>query len=120
MKYFKNSEFFCSCGCGLNIKHMDIETLRRLDVLRASLAEPIRLSSSIRCEKYNQLRGGRENSAHLDGLAVDIMVPVPDSGYRFRLIRMTLRCGWWRIGVGDDFVHLDRSTELPQDVMWVY
>jgi len=119
MKNFKDDEFHCNCGCHLGVAHMDRSFLLWIEKkLRVVLNEPIILISTIRCEGYNRLVGGEDDSAHLTGEAADIYTP--DTGYRSRLISAAKACGCRRIGIAADVTHLDRSIILPQDVMWTY
>lgn len=58
----------------------EAENLRRLcelvlQPLRDLLARPIVVTSGYRCPELNRLVGGAKNSAHLHGLAADILVP---------------------------------------------
>lgn len=46
-----------------------------LQPLRIKLGKPIIITSGYRCPKLNQLVGGVKNSQHLEGKAVDIVVP---------------------------------------------
>lgn len=44
----------------------------KLDAIREDFGKPIYVNSGYRCPKLNNLVGGVENSAHLQGLAADI------------------------------------------------
>ena len=43
-----------------------------------------------------------------------------DSEKRFKIVEMAMKHGIRRIGIGDNFVHLDMDYSLPQGVMWLY
>lgn len=45
-----------------------------LNKVRSSYGKPIRVTSGYRCPKLNKLVGGAPNSAHLHGLAADIVL----------------------------------------------
>jgi hypothetical protein len=62
--------------------------------------------------------GGGENSAHLRGTAADIKCLY--AADRYLLVMLALEAGFTRIGIGEDFIHLDVDTTLPQNVIWVY
>ncbi|MEI7456588.1 MAG: D-Ala-D-Ala carboxypeptidase family metallohydrolase [Nitrosomonadales bacterium] len=46
-----------------------------LEEVRQLLAHPIQISSGFRCTKLNTLIGGKKNSQHVLGLAVDFICP---------------------------------------------
>lgn len=57
-----------------------VRNLRRLAVsllepLRAAIGRPVRITSGYRSPPLNRLIGGAANSAHMRGLAADIVVP---------------------------------------------
>jgi uncharacterized protein YcbK (DUF882 family) len=51
---------------------MDEEFLEKLDAARDWAAVPFRITSAMRCAKHNAEVGGRPDSRHLTGGAVDI------------------------------------------------
>jgi uncharacterized protein YcbK (DUF882 family) len=114
-KYFKPEEFQCRC---CKSGYVNGRLLSMLNQAREIMAVPIVLTSAFRCEKHNKDVGGKPNSAHLTGEAVDIKVP--DGAYRYALIKALFRCGFGRIGIADDFVHVDVSVTLPAPRIWTY
>lgn len=72
-KYFKDSEFTCKCGCGLNLQKNGIK--RIADEIREHFGKPAIISSGTRCAKHNKAVGGVSNSWHLKGNAIDIIIP---------------------------------------------
>lgn len=72
IKYFKQHEFACKCGCGLN--NIDLKLIKILDEIRTYFNRPIQISSGCRCAKHNKIVGGVANSRHLSGKAVDIIL----------------------------------------------
>ena len=121
MLHFKGKEFFCPCTeCSLNFDDMDEDFIRDLDLARGYAHVPFHLTSSIRCAKHN-LRpetGGTKTSSHLKGLAVDIACP--SSYYRYRIIYGLRRAGFDRIGIGNNFIHVDKDMDKPRELMWTY
>ena len=116
MKYFKEEEFACPC-CGEN-KTKQILMLT-IDQLRDAIGQPLTISSAFRCPKHNEAVGGKSDSAHLKGLAVDIVCE--NSHLRFLLIKHALKLGFVRIGVDfKKFVHLDIDGTKPTEVFWGY
>lgn len=78
IKYFKRSEFKCTCGgkyCNGFPVEPDEQLVRILDQVRAKYGKPFSPNSAIRCTKRNAEVGGVSNSQHLYGIAVDISVP---------------------------------------------
>lgn len=51
-------------------------TLQRLEEIRQQYNKPIYINSGYRCERLNKLVGGKVNSLHLKGLAVDLRYDV--------------------------------------------
>lgn len=86
--------------------------------LEGRLGFELHFNSGFRCPDCNRRAGGKPNSAHLRGLACD--VAVPDSNTRFLIVSAALRCGFRRVGVGPNFIHLDCDESLPQGMLWVY
>jgi uncharacterized protein YcbK (DUF882 family) len=112
MKHFEFEEFACPC-CGENRTSLDFAY--RLDKARESAATPFVITSGYRCEDYNM---GSPTSSHLKGLAADISAP--DSHTRFLILRALFEHGFTRIGIGEDFIHVDDDEEKPSRLAWTY
>lgn len=90
-----------------------------LNMARDLSSVPFIITSGSRCETYNKEVGGVEDSEHLTGQASDIYVP--DSVYRFIILRSLLVAGCRRIGIGKDFIHAGTKQEgKAQKVLWLY
>lgn len=72
-KYFKDSEFTCKCGCGLNLQKNGIKKIA--DEIREHFGKPMIITSGTRCVKHNREVGGVSNSWHLKGNAFDFIIP---------------------------------------------
>lgn len=119
MKYFKPEEFHCKCNkCGLGIESMQPDFLVKLEEVRELADVPFRIMSSIRCKAHNTAVGGVSASAHMDGYAVDIFCT--ESNARFKILHAALRCGFTRIGIAKDFIHIDNHPKLRGKVIWDY
>lgn len=119
MKYFRPVEFQCRCDhdCGLAFDAMDPDFLEMLDDARRRSGVPFRITSSVRCTKYNAEVGGSIGSAHLTGQAVDIHAE--GSHARIQIIAGLLGAGFHRIGVYPKYIHVDADqTKIPR-VMWL-
>ena len=116
MSYFKKAEFACKDGCGLN--NINESFIAKLENARRYAGVAFYINSGCRCEKHNADSGGKEDSAHLKGLAADIRT---DSSYfRFKILEALLETGFTRIGVGKNFIHVDVDETKPQEVAWMY
>ena len=116
LKHFKKEEFFCD---GVNcFDKMNTELLMMLDEARIIADCPFKISSSWRSEEHNANVGGKPNSSHLRGKAVDIVCT--SSHQRLRILDGLLMAGFTRIGIAKTFIHADCDITLPQDVLWLY
>lgn len=113
---FSANEFDCKCGCGLN--NMKPVFLWKLQQCRTEAQIPFIIASGSRCYKHNRKIGGKPESEHLTGEAVDISVP--EAHIRFRILKAVFSVGFTRIGIGPDFIHLGDKSSLPQQVVWGY
>jgi uncharacterized protein YcbK (DUF882 family) len=116
-KYFKRDEFQCRCGCG-----MDISDKLKCIVfeMREDAGVPFIVTSGARCVAHNSKVGGKQNSAHTRGLAVDIAYS--DSLVRYAIEHHAHLHGIKRIGVNTakKFIHIDIDETLPQNVSFEY
>lgn len=115
---FTVSEVECKCGCGK--KDVSDELLKVLEAIRTKLAEPVYLSSVCRCQKHNKDVGGKEWSAHTESPCHAVDITVNNSYNRYVIIESAIEHGFNRIGVASDFVHIDKSTNLPSPFVWLY
>lgn len=105
---FARSEFRCKCGCGLDT--VDTELLRLLENIRAHFDAPITVTSSHRCESYNQVVGGASTSQHLYGRAADIVVEGVDPSL---VAELADQLGAGGVGKYSSFTHVDSRTNGP-------
>lgn len=84
-KYFKDSEFTCKCGCGLNLQKNGIK--RIADEIREHYGRPVTITSGTRCAKHNKAVGGVANSYHTKGNAMDIVVSGVSSNEVYNYVR---------------------------------
>ena len=89
-----------------------------LEHIRSALGRPVTITSGIRCEDHNAAVGGKENSAHLRGMAADFAV---SGGLDRRLaVDAAVGLGMAGIGVAKTFVHVDLDWVLPRPSVWGY
>jgi hypothetical protein len=77
----------------------------------------MKITSGWRCEPHNVKEGGKPDSPHLKGMAVDISCP--ESRDRFIMLFHALGL-FRRIGIGKNFLHVDVDKEKDQEVIWLY
>ena len=98
--------------------NMNQEFLLRLDEARERAGIPFVINSAYRSPEHNAKIGGKPNSSHLKGLAVDISVT--NSRQRFIVLNALLNVGFTRIGIADTFIHVDLDNGKSKDVIWTY
>jgi uncharacterized protein YcbK (DUF882 family) len=108
-KYFKELD---------NLDKMDKTFLLKLDEARERAGIPFVINSAYRSPEHNAKIGGKPNSSHLKGLAVDISVT--NSRQRFIVLNALLEVGFTRIGIADTFIHVDLDNGKSKDVIWTY
>lgn len=106
-KYFKEIE-----------ENMNADFLNKLDEAREIANIPFIINSAYRSPEHNAKIGGKPNSSHIKGLAVDISVT--NSRQRFIVLNALLNVGFTRIGIADTFLHVDLDSEKSKDVIWTY
>ena len=107
-------------GSGLN---MDKDFLSMLDNARDIAKTPFKITSGYRTKEHNvaiykKLGKKPIESSHLKGVACDIACS--DSRARFLIINALLEVGFTRIGIANNFIHVDSDCEKSQDVIWTY
>lgn len=110
VKYFRKSEFECSCGCGES--PMNEEFIKLLDELREEFKSPIYITSGYRCPAHNKKIGGVSDSYHTKGVAVDIHI-YGVNAYNLLKLALSKFDGIGisqKGGVGSRFIHLDKGT----------
>ncbi len=116
-KYLDDVEVRCP-DCGLN--NMQQETLTKFDEIREYLGRPLKITSGSRCSTHNFAVGGKADSEHLYGFALDLQCN--NSSDRYELVQAMMTKGVRRIGVYKDklTVHMGcGGTPWPQYVLWV-
>jgi uncharacterized protein YcbK (DUF882 family) len=106
-KYFKEAEY-----------KMDADFLAKLDEARELANIPFIINSAYRSVEQNKKVGGKPNSSHLKGLAVDIKIK--DSRTRYIVLNALISVGFNRIGVASSFIHVDDDKEKSENVIWTY
>lgn len=105
----------CPHGTKADISVSLVSVLTRLE---ESLGFDLPFTSGFRCPVCNKEAGGKPDSAHLVGKAVDIACK--NSSERYLMLYHFFLAGLNRIGVGKGFLHIDISVDLPRNVTWLY
>jgi len=120
IRYFKPNEFDSKDAPGSGFSMMDYALVSRLDALRAAWGAPLRVTSGYRTLAHNTAVGGVKDSAHLRGLAADLMTV--DLKGAIKLAVVAGRIGFTRVGVDlkGKLVHVDVDLSLPNPAVWFY
>jgi hypothetical protein len=113
--HFTIAELSCRCGgqfCRGSYWH-DEAVLDGLEAMRALIGRPLVILSGHRCPGWNWEVGGVAGSRHLR-LAADIAVAGHD---REALYEAACQAGFNGLGLGQDFLHVDRRG---RPACWVY
>ena len=119
-EWFSVEELLCRCGradCDA-LQTVTAELLRRADECRRRYGAPMIVTSGLRCRLWNDRVGGRPDSEHLTGEALDIRCT--SSTNRYALLDAAFQAGFRRVGLARNFLHLGVSHVLAQDVLWTY
>ena len=117
MKHFTLSEFD-SPDSPESGDQMKKSFLNKLDYARAIAMTPFIINSGYRTPDHNVTVGGKPGSSHLTGYAADIKAV--GSRNRCKIVRALIESGFDRIGIGENFVHVDSDPEKDPDVIWLY
>tara|TARA_R110000823_G_scaffold309130_1_gene433168 strand:+ start:224 stop:583 length:360 start_codon:yes stop_codon:yes gene_type:complete len=116
-KYFNYSEFDSPDLKGSGSKMSD-EVISMLDVARKKYGKAMVINSGYRTCEHNAEVGGKPESSHLKGLAVDISCV--NSTDRFNLEGVLRDVGFKRLGIGKTFIHADIDKNKSQYMTWLY
>ena len=104
LEYFHHNEFDSP-----DIKNsgllMDNDFVLLLNEARKMANIPFIINSGYRSKHHNSLVGGKSDSSHLKGLAVDIKCT--NSRDRYIILHSLIYCGFHRIGINKSFIHVD-------------
>ena len=107
IKHFKQSEFTCKCGCGLN--NMNLKVVQIADQIREHFGRPCIVNSGSRCTSHNKKVGGVANSRHLSGKAIDLYVEGVSGNTLLSYTKQLVNQGKLRYTylIGGNAVHID-------------
>jgi len=122
MKYFKLSEFDGKNSKGERIPgtggNMRASTLVKCDNLREAFGRPLFVGSGYRTPERNKQVGGKKNSSHLQGYAVDF----GDIGDRemIAFLDAAWDAGFRRFGIMANSIHTDDDPTKSTPALWDY
>ena len=117
LKNFDISEFDSPDLPGSGVE-MKLSTLKMIQKARDISNIPFIVNSGYRTEKRNKKVGGKIDSSHLFGFAVDIKCV--GSRSRSIMIDSLIKAGFNRIGIGKGFIHADNDPDKYRNVIWLY
>lgn len=97
---------------------MDAGFLEMLDEARGIANVPFIVNSAYRTLEYEVSIGRDGSSSHTKRVAVDLKAT--GSRQRYRIIKGLLQAGFHRIGIGEDFIHVDDDPDKDSEVIWTY
>ena len=107
-KYFKPKE----------VEGLSPKLIQMLDTARGIAGVPFVITSGLRSKEKNDLVGGVEDSSHLSGLAVDLLVKDTSSGGKMLLA--LVNAGFKRFGFyADGHLHVDISENKQSPSYWI-
>lgn len=113
--HFNSAEFACHCGCGQDT--VDPKLIDTLELIRATLNQPIKILSGRRCKKHNTAVGGAKNSQHLLGKAADIQIDgISPHDLYYKIVRLhnTGQAHIGGLGLYKTFVHVDVRNSIAR------
>jgi len=96
---------------------LDPKLVEKLDLAREAAGVPFIITCGLRDADHNAEIGGAPNSAHLRGLAVDLLVV--DSHTRYAVVWGLYVAGFLRIEVSNRHIHADADNSLPHPVLFL-
>lgn len=109
-------EFICPC---CDAEGITDELVVKLQMAHDIYGRVMIVTSGFRCEKHNASEKvrGLKDSAHLTGLAADIRCD--NSRHRFLLLSAFIQAGFKRIGIYENFIHVDVDSNKDPEVAWL-
>ncbi len=116
--FFMPGEVGCKCGCGMLPRNILLE---KLTEVRHEYNDIMIVTSAARCATHNRRIGGAADSAHVHGLAADVLVHTKNAR---RLLQIAMNAGFLGVGVDQKlnspfntrYLHLD----LYRETIWSY
>ena len=113
--HFKVSEFACKDGTDKIL--IDVDGVKKLELMRIWAGASIRINSGYRTAEYNKRAGGSPTSKHVQGRAWDIIITgkTPAQGAKFAQL-----IGFTGIEVNRDKNYLHVDTRTTSHLYWTH
>lgn len=89
-----------------------------IERVRNNYGRPMKINSATRCAAKNFEVGGKVDSAHLSGLAID--VHCVDARFRKRMIKAAYDAGVKGLGLAKTFLHFDLKDRPEGEPVFFY
>lgn len=114
-KNFQWDEFDSPDTPGSGRENMHRKTLRKVGKARKIARVPFVITSAYRTPSHNAEVGGVEDSAHVNGRAVDISIEGMSWAQVVLVLVALVIAGFRRIGLARTFIHVDDDPSKPKD-----
>lgn len=112
-RFFSADELACGCRrpeC--DAAPIDMTFIFKIDGLRTYLGIPLHCNSARRCDFWNRHKGGKENSQHKLGKAIDLQIP--NDATFWRVVRYCVANGLSFGRISQGAIHIDGRDGVPK------
>jgi len=115
-KPFDKDSFKCKCGCGNTLSEFSL-FIDFMNYLYKETNNIYEISSGFRCINHNKAVGGKEDSDHTKGLAIDIITPTIED--RSLIVYHAYKFGIKRaiVYIDKKFIHLSINLQLTNPIL---
>lgn len=116
-RHFTEEEFN-KCNPTCSMQEMKQSTIDKADLVRDLIGQPLFINCAYRSSEHDKRKGRSGTGAHTTGNAIDFRCS--NSRDRFKIVQACIDAGFSRIGVAENFIHVDDSFNHDQYVLWTY